>query len=298
LSQIQFAFSLFPFFPFLPEIKMNENRVLPLIVAHRGASALAPENTLAAFKKAIEDGAEGIEFDVRLSKDGEAVVFHDADLKRIGGRDEKIIDFSFEELQKIDAGSWFNRVFPKIANEPFSNETIPSLKAVLCLLSEYRGLIYIELKCREREVEPLVKAVCKEINASHLLPNIIVKSFRLQTISEIRRLCEGVTTAALFAPKIMTMLRKEKYLLKIAQEFRADQISLHYTLASKKFMKKAEKKEMSVAVWTVDNPRFIKRAIDLGIKAVITNHPANLLKKRQEILNGKQEKVLPANQRE
>ena len=93
---------------------MNNKNDLPLIIAHRGASALAPENTLAAFRKAIEDGAEGIEFDVRLSKDGKAVVFHDADLKRIAGRDEKIIDLSFAELQKIDMGTWFNRVFPHL----------------------------------------------------------------------------------------------------------------------------------------------------------------------------------------
>lgn len=261
---------------------MSNDNNPPLIIAHRGASAIAPENTAAAFRKAIKDGAEGIEFDVRLTSDGEAVVFHDADLKRIAGRDEKIIDLSSEELRKIDAGSWFNRVLPRIANEQFSDERIPTLRDVLNLLKDFRGLIYIELKCKEREVEPLVKAVCREISASHLLPQIIVKSFRLQVIPEIRRVCENVTTAALFAPKIMTMLRKEKYLLKIAQEFRADQISLHYTLVSRKFMEKAEKREFPITVWTVDNPRFLKRAIDLGIKAIITNNPAVLLEKKQE----------------
>ena len=262
---------------------MSNKNNLPLIVAHRGASALAPENTLAAFRRAIDDGAEGIEFDVRLSKDGQAVVFHDADLKRIGGHDEKIIDFTFEQLQEIDVGVWFNRIFPRLASERFSNEKIPILKDVLDLLKDFRGLIYIELKCREREVEPLVKAVCREIGASHLLPNIIVKSFRLQAIPEVRRLCPGVTTAALFAPKIMTMLRKEKYLLKIAQEFRADQMSLHYTLVSRKFMRKAEKKNLPVTIWTVDNPRIVRRAIDLGIKAVITNNPGVLLEKKREL---------------
>lgn len=264
---------------------MNNNNNSPLIIAHRGASAFAPENTLAAFKKAVEGGADGIEFDVRLTSDGEAVVFHDPSLKRIAGRDEKIIDLSFEELQKIDAGSWFNRVSPRLANEQFSNETIPTLKNILSLLKDFRGLIYIELKCKEKEVEPLVKAVCREIGASHLLPNIIVKSFRLQVIPEIRRLCPEAKTAALFAPKIMTMLRKEKHLLKIAQEFRADQISLHYTLVSRKFMEKAEKREFPVTVWTVDNPRFVKRAIDLGIKAVITNNPASLLEKKRELMS-------------
>ena len=263
---------------------MSNDNKSPLIIAHRGVSALAPENTLAAFRKAVEDGAEGIEFDVRLSKDGEAVVFHDADLKRIAGRDEKIIDLSFEQLQEIDIGSWFNRVFPRFANEQFSSEKIPTLKSLLDLLKDFRGLIYIELKCKELEVESLVEAVCRAISASHLLPNIIVKSFRLQAIPEVRRLCPGVTTAALFAPKIMTMLRKEKYLLKIAQEFRADQISLHYTLVSKKFMRNAEKKNLPVTIWTVDNPRIVRRAIDLGIKAVITNNPAILLEKKRELI--------------
>ena len=274
---------------------MSSVKNSPLIIAHRGASALAPENTLAAFRKAVEDGAEGIEFDVRLSKDGTVVVFHDADLKRIAGRDEKVIDLSFEELQKIDTGTWFNRVFPRLENERFSNETIPTLQDVLDLLKDFRGLIYIELKCREREVEPLAEAVCRAISASHLLPNIIVKSFRLQAIPEIRRLCPGITTAALFAPKIMTMLRKEKHLLKIAQEFRADQISLHYTLISRKFMKNAERKNLPVTVWTVDNPRFVRRAIDLGITAVITNNPAILLEKKREILVMDIKENLPAN---
>lgn len=285
VEQNSISFFTFYLFTFSPDIKMSNETNMPLIIAHRGASAVAPENTLAAFRKAIEDGAEGIEFDVRLTSDGEAVVFHDADLKRIAGRDEKIVDLSFDELQKVDAGSWFNRVVPRLANERFSNETIPGLKDVLNLLNDFRGLIYIELKCKEREVEPLVKAVCREIGASHLLPQIIVKSFRLQVIPEIRRVCEGVTTAALFAPKIMTMLRKEKYLLKIAQEFRADQISLHYTLVSGKFMKKAEKREFPITVWTVDNPRFVKRAADLGIRAIITNNPAVLLEKKREILS-------------
>lgn len=274
---------------------MSDTKNRPLIIAHRGASALAPENTLAAFRKAVESGADGVEFDVRLAGDGTAVVFHDPNLKRIGGRDERVSDFSFEKLREIDAGSWFNRAFPRIADEKFAEEKIPSLKEVLDLLADFRGLIYIELKCREREVGQLAAAVCRAINASHLLPQVIVKSFRLQAIPEVRRLCPAARTAALFAPKIMTMLRKEKHLLKIAQEFRADQISLHYTLVSRKFMKKAEKKNLPVAVWTVDNPRFIKRAVRLGITAVITNNPADLLEKRREILIAERKVNLPAD---
>src|SRR6185369_14957998 len=112
----------------------------------RGASALAPENTLAAFRKAIADEAEGIEFDVRLAKDGTVVVFHDATLKRLSNRKSLVSSLTAEELQKIDDGSWFNQRRENPSDEDFSDETIPTLKQLLDFLKNYKGLIYIELK--------------------------------------------------------------------------------------------------------------------------------------------------------
>jgi len=255
----------------------------PLIIAHRGASALAPENTLAAFKKAIDDGAEGIEFDVRLSKDGAVVVFHDATLGRVSDRKNLVSSLSAEELQKIDVGSWFNKRRPNDRAEDFSGEKIPTLRQLLEFLKDFKGLLYIELKCRESEVGKLVKAVCEIISGSPLLPNIIVKSFQLETIPQIRRDCPKVKTAALFAPKIMTILRKEKRLVNIAHDLGAEMVSVHFSLATRKLMKKAAKKNLSVTIWTADNPRWVKRAFDLGLFAVITNNPAALLAKRAEI---------------
>ena len=151
----------------------------PLIIAHRGASALAPENTLAAFQKAIADGAEGLEFDVRLSKDGAVVVFHDATLERLTARKDLVSNLTAEELQKIDVGSWFNQHKPNRSNDDFSKEMIPTLRQLLDFLKDFKGLIYIELKCRDSEVEKLSKAVCAVISDSPLLPNMIVKSFQL-----------------------------------------------------------------------------------------------------------------------
>ncbi len=256
----------------------------PLIIAHRGASALAPENTLAAFRRAIEDGAEGIEFDVRLSKDGAVVVFHDATLARLSDRKNLISSLSSEELQKIDVGSWFTKRKKAFSAADFSGERIPTLPESLDFLKDFSGLIYIELKCRESEVERLSKTVCGVISDSHLLPQIIVKSFQLETIPNIRKYCPKVKTAALFAPKIMTILRKEKRLVNIAHELGADMLSVHFSLATRKLMKKAEKRNLPVTIWTADNPRWIKRAFDLGLFAVITNNPAQLLAKRQEFI--------------
>ena len=262
---------------------MQTNEIRPLIIAHRGASALAPENTLAAFQKAIEDGAEGIEFDVRLAKDGVPVVFHDPNLYRVGRIEGRVSDFTAEELQTLDVGSWFNAKNPRQAVEKFSAETVSTLAQLLDFLKDYKGLIYIELKCKDAEIESLVKAVCQIISQSSLLPNILVKSFKLEAIPIIRRLCPDVKTVALFAPKIMTILRKEKHLVKIASDLEADQLSLHFSLATRKLMEKAAKKNLAVTIWTADNPLWVKRAVDLGINAIITNNPARLLAKRQEM---------------
>lgn len=263
----------------------------PLIIAHRGSSLLAPENTLAAFRRAIDDGAEGIEFDVRLAKDGVAVVFHDATLNRTARREGRVSDFDSAELRAFDIGSWFSEVKRKYASPEFARERIVTLSDTLTFLKGFNGLIYIELKCRDSEAAALTKAVCGTIENSDLIGSIIVKSFKLSVIPHIRMLCPMVRTAALFAPKIMTILRKEKHLVKIADEFGAGEISIHFSLATQKLMKKAEQRNLPVTIWTADNPRWVKRGIKLGLNAIITNNPAPLLAKRREILKSSEFKL-------
>lgn len=256
---------------------------MPLIIAHRGASKHAPENTFAAFKRAVEAGADGIELDVRLAKDGVAVVFHDSSLKRIAGRKGKIAHYTSTELGTLDAGSWFNRHAPKLADPEYKNESVPTLAETLEFLKGFKGLIYIELKCKEADAQRLAKAVCGVICSSKLLSQIVVKSFKLNAIPYVKRFCPSVRTAALFAPKIKNILRKDKHLLNLAEEAGADEISLHYTLATRKLMKKAAKRNLRVIIWTADHPRWIRRGVKLGLTAIITNDPARLLKHRREV---------------
>ncbi|MEJ7848675.1 MAG: glycerophosphodiester phosphodiesterase family protein [Pyrinomonadaceae bacterium] len=263
----------------------------PLIIAHRGSSILAPENTLAAFRRAIDDGADGIEFDVRLAKDNVAVVFHDETLNRTARREGLVSDFASSELREFDIGSWFNEVSRKSADPEFAKERISTLTDVLAFLKDFRGLIYVELKCRDSEIVRLAKAVCLAIENSGLAGRIIVKSFKLAVIPHVRMFCPAARTAALFAPKMRTILRKEKHLVKIAEEFGADEISIHFSLATQKLMKKAEQRNLPVTIWTADSPRWIKRGIKLGLNAIITNNPAPLLAKRGEILKGSEFKL-------
>ena len=257
----------------------------PLIVAHRGASALAPENTLAAFQKAIEDGAEGIEFDVQLAKDGVPIVFHDFSLERIGQKKGFVADYTSLELQNLDVGSWFNLKNPSKANCKFSDEAVPTLAQLLNFLKDYKGLIYIELKCDEAETFALVKAVCEIIRNSNLLPLMIVKSFNLDAIFQIKQLLPEVRTAALFAPKIRTILNYKKILLEKAERCSADELSIHRALATRSFVQKASRHRFLVTIWTVNNVVWVKRAADLGINAIITNNPAKLFVKKQDIFS-------------
>jgi glycerophosphoryl diester phosphodiesterase len=254
----------------------------PLIIAHRGASSLAPENTLAAFGRAIEDGAEGIELDVRLAKDGVPVVIHDADLKRLADKKGRVSSYTSEELQTFDVGSWFNSKYPKKADDQFARETVPTFSELLKFLEDYKGLVYVEMKCKKAETGSLVQAVCQAIGQTNLLARIVLKSFNLGALVQARNLLPEARTAALFSPKILTVVRKRKHILQKAEKCGADEISLHYSLATKELVKRAENKGLATIIWTADSSIWVKRALDLGIYAIITNNPAPLLAKKQK----------------
>ena len=270
---------------------MNSAAVKPRIFAHRGASAFAPENTFAAFQKAIDDGADGIEFDVRLAKDGVPVVFHDSDLKRLAKIEHRVSYYTAAELSKIDVGSWFNRVFPRKADDKFSTETIPTLAELFDFLRDYKGLLYVELKGGDSAISALAEVVCELISQTDLLPNIVIKSFNLEAVKLAKRILPEVKTAALFEPKILTILRKKKLILDEAAKCRADEISLHYSLATKSFVRRARENNLSTVIWTADSIAWVKRASDYGISAIITNDPAKLLAERERVLSAAKPRV-------
>ena len=263
---------------------MHANGNKPLIIAHRGASALAPENTLAAFQRAIEDGAEGIEFDVRIAKDGVPVVFHDSTIRRMTKKEGRTSHFTSEQLQNLDIGAWFNGKNPARADEKFSGETVPTLEKLFSFLKGYQGRIYLEMKGSLTEIFALAEAVVKIVRISDFLPQIIAKSFKLEAVEKIKALLPEIYTAALFAPKIQTILRRQSHLIDRAKNFRADELSLHYSLATEKLVRNAKSEGMPTTIWTADHPVWVRRSREIGIHAIITNNPARLLAKRQEIL--------------
>jgi glycerophosphoryl diester phosphodiesterase len=256
----------------------------PLIIAHRGSSAIAPENTLASFTQALDDNSDGVEFDVRLARDGVPVVFHDAGLKRLADIDTSISSLNADQLSKFDIGSWFNREHPELARPEFSNERISTLSEVLRFLKNFTGTVYVELKSTQRNKRRLAEAVGEILCEKTGLFNVIVKSFILETVPIVKSICSDIETAALFAPTIKRMLQKEKNLVTLAADMEFDRLSLHYSLATKKLMRLASEVNMPVTIWTADSPLWIRRATELGIDSLITNDPARLLAKRNQLI--------------
>jgi glycerophosphoryl diester phosphodiesterase len=253
-----------------------------LIIGHRGSSAVAPENTIAAFVRAIEDGAEGMEFDVRLARDGVPVIIHDATLQRTAGIARPVSEFTSTELARIDVGSWFNQRYPAVAQRNFAQETVPTLKQIFDLTTDTAHLLYLEMKSDDDQAAPLAAAVVRMIRMHSAADRVIVESFDLSALQEVKRLDFGIRTAALFEPKLQrpaSLIRRMKT-LELAVRTGADEIALHHSMISRRLAEGAAKAGLPVVVWTVDSPVWLKRAMSLGIHALITNDPAKMLSRR------------------
>jgi glycerophosphoryl diester phosphodiesterase len=247
----------------------------PLIIGHRGASALAPENTLAAFTRALADGADGFEFDVRLASNHVPVVIHDATLTRTAGSNMKIAEALGEDLSRTGVGAWFNQKFPQLARPEYESEQLPTLRDVLALFSDTRALLYLEMKGEGPPWEDLAGKVVELIRRFSFTDRTVVECFHLPALAEIKRLDARIRTAALFQPSIrrpLSSLRVDA-LLEQARAVGSDEVALHHRLVTARAVAKARQLGMSCVVWTVDDPRWVHRAATLGLKALITNNP-------------------------
>jgi len=168
-----------------------------LIIGHRGASAIAPENTLVAFDVALQGGADGIEFDVRLARDRVPVVIHDRTLLRTVQIYGDVASYDSTLLSKFYAGAWFNEQNPERAIEGFEWERIPTLAQVFERYGAHH--LYVEMKCEEpsRRAE-LARAVVGLMREHGLAERVVVKSFEHDSLGEVKRLDPEIRTAALF----------------------------------------------------------------------------------------------------
>ena len=234
----------------------------PLIIGHRGASAVSPENTMAAFCEAIAAGSDGIEFDVRLTRDGVPIIIHDNTLRRTTGLPHRVADLTWSELENLNAG-------------------VPSLEQLFTLFEANDLLLFLEMKVDSAaEHLPLAEACSKLIDEFSFKQRVFVECFDLKALAIIKNIDSEIKTAALFQPTLSRPSLADQRIIDRAKAIKASALALHYRLARESLVNKAFDAELRVAVWTVDDPVWIARARSLGIEALITNDPAAMLAHR------------------
>jgi len=235
-----------------------------LIHAHRGASAYFPENTLTAFSKAIEQGADCIELDVHLSKDNQIVVAHDERLERVSNGTGYINDHTLEELKQLD----FSKVKPERAETKSAPQTIPLLSEVLTLVKPTRLTMNIELKTTERLYPQLPETLVALAGEFSMSDRIIYSSFNHYSLAQIKNIAPNAKIGLLYN---MGMVDPWVY----ANYVKADAIHpFYYVIASlPETVQRCHEKGVKVNVWTVDDPQSIKLMLKCGVDGIITNKP-------------------------
>lgn len=279
----------------------------PLVIAHRGASGLAPENTLAAFKLALAYGAEGIELDVHLSADGQPVVIHDRLINRTTNGAGRVHHFTVAELQRFDAGSWFARrlaLRPRtrkmveqalLANRgrmtspgrvekathplkiDFSAARVPTLEEVFALPAAARlRRIYVELKGEASRKQALLEATVALVHRFSLQQSVTLLSFDHLIIGEARKLAPEIRTAVTL-PATQNALVTSRAIVKAVQKAAADEAALHFGLATRRTVAALHEQGLEVSVWTANNRMVMRRLIASEVDAIMTNFPQRLL---------------------
>ncbi len=231
------------------------------IIGHRGASFDAPENTLASINLAWKQNADAVEFDVWQSCDGQIVVFHDANTKRIGGLDEPVFKQSLAELQRLDVGRW--------KSIEFAGERIPTLGEVLATVPSGKRAL-IEVKCGPEAVPELVRV----LKASQLAPKqTAVISFSSEVVAAIKQASPELPTY--WVVNLTGEKRTAESLIATAKEINADGLDFSATpeVLDRAFGSKVLDAGLRLCVWTVDSVELAHAMIAAGVESITTNRP-------------------------
>lgn len=229
--------------------------------AHRGASAVCPENTMAAFRKAIEIGATGIETDVQISKDGQLVLIHDEALKRTTGAPGWVKDLTLEELKKLSAGSWFH--------SDFKDETIPTLDELLTLTKDTDLIVNLELKNGIFQYPNLEAKTIAKIRAYGMTDRVIISSFNHYSLVLCNQLAPDIQTGILYMEGLF-----EPWVY--AKRIGATALHAFHFAVIPEWVAEARKQGVIYNPFTVNDPMEMKRLISAGVAGIITDYPDRL----------------------
>ena len=239
-----------------------------MIVAHRGDSVHAPENTIPSFELAWEKGADAIEGDFQLTRDGHIVCIHDSDTERVSGKDLIVKDSTLEELQELDVGIW--------KDSCFTGCIIPTLGEVLATVPNEKK-IFIEIKCGTEIISPLLKTV----QGSRLNRNqLVFISFDQEVIKELKEAFPEYRAFVLGSLKQADngeVVPSQKAVLEILEELSADGVGLCQQFLTESLVRSIQNSGYEAHVWTVDSVMAAEQFRDWGVKSITTNDPASII---------------------
>lgn len=230
----------------------------PLIIAHRGASYLAPENTLAAVNLAWKLGARAVEVDVHLSSDGRIMVMHDKNTRHTTGKNLEIAGTSSLLLRELDAGSW--------KDTSFAGEKIPYLEEVLATVPE-NGTLFIEVKCGT-EILPVLK---QTLEKSRKMTAVTIISFDFEVARGAKQLMPHIP--AYFLHYTLTGRYGRRWINR-AREASLDGLNLRHRGITRRYADKVHQAGMKIYAWTVDDPATAIALAGMGVDGITTNRPA------------------------
>lgn len=235
-------------------------RQTPLVLAHRGASYDAPENTTAAFVLARQMGADGVELDTMLTRDGVPVVIHDHTLETTTNGVGLVRDHDLRAIKQLDAGSHYDFTF--------KGEQVPTLDEAFAACGS-EMVINVELKTMSLRTDGLEQAVYNVIKRHNAFNRVVISSFNPFALRRFRRIAPTIPIGYLYAPGEPLYLRFGWFMLGFPHEARHP----HHSLIDAQFMAWARSMNFRVNTWTVDDPERIRQLRDLGVDAIITNRP-------------------------
>ena len=238
----------------------SASRGRPLIIGHRGASGEAPENTMASFRLAVEQGADILETDVHLSADGVPVVIHDHTLDRTTNGHGLVARHTLAQIQALDAGSWYSK--------EYAGERIPTLDDLIRWASG-KTLLAIEIKLGPIYYPDIENKIVELLRRRDMVESAVIISFDHRSIRKLKHLCPEVACGVLFA---CTPVRASS----LAIESRADALLPHWSNLTKEMVEEAHADNLAVAPWCVDDELEMKWVLSMGVDAVATNYPGRL----------------------
>lgn len=235
------------------------NELLTKIFAHRGASMYAPENTMASFTLAENQGADGIETDIHLTKDKVPVLFHDLNVKRTTNQIGLIKDFTLNEVKQFDAGTWFS--------DEFAGERVVTLEEFLQWIKPKALYLNLELKNNKVEYEHMETIVYEMVKYYDLLDRTILSTFNIQSINRMKNLSD-IEIALLTAKS-----KKYKNYAKYAKLIGANAIHMKFSKLYRKHILQAKKECIPIRMYTVNERQQILDCLACQCSAIITDVP-------------------------